>query len=85
MKKFLIFFIWILSLIFAITYFHENPEIVVKIKKYFKNEKNIIIAQEEGEIYRKPGNSFLVEISEVLSFSEKTAFVIHDKENLIQF
>ena len=82
MKKFLTFFIWILSLIFAITYFHENPELVVKIKKYFKNEKNIIVAQEEGEIYRKPGNSFLVEISEVLSFSEKTAFVIHSKENL---
>jgi len=82
MKKFLTFFIWILSLIFTITYFHENPELVVKIKKYFKNEKNIIVAQEEGEIYRKPGNSFLVEISEVLSFSEKTAFVIHDKENL---
>ena len=82
MKKFLIFFIWILSLIFAIIYFHENPEFVEKIKKFFKNEKNIIIAQQEGEIFRKPGNSFLVEISEVLSFSKKTAFVIHDKKNL---
>ena len=82
MKKFLIFFIWILSLIFAIIYFHENPEFVEKIKKFFKNEKNIIIAQQEGEIFRKPGNSFLVEINEVLSFSEKSAFVVHDKGNL---
>ena len=82
MKKLLIFFVWILSLIFTIIYFHENPELVEKIKKYFKNDKNILIAQQEGEIFRKPGNSFLVEISEVLSFSEKTAFVIHDEEIL---
>ena len=82
MKKLLIFFVWILSLIFTIIYFHENPELVEKIKKYFKNDKNILIAQQEGEIFRKPGNSFLVEISEVLSFSEKTAFVNHDEENL---
>ena len=82
MKKILIFFIWILSIIFTIIYFHENPEIVEKIKKYFKNEKDIVIAQQEGEIFRKPANSFLVEISEVLSFSEKTAFIIHDKEIL---
>ena len=82
MKKFLFFFTWVLSLIFAIIYFHENPEVVGKIKKYFKNEKNIKILQQEGEIFRKPGNSFLVEISQVLSFSEKTAFVIHNKEIL---
>jgi hypothetical protein len=82
MKKLLIFFIWIVSLIFTIIYFHENPELVEKIKKYFKNDKNLLIAQQEGEIFRKPGNSFLVEVSEVLSFSEKTAFVIHDKEIL---
>jgi len=82
MRSFLIIFIWFLSLIFTIIYFHENPELVEKIKKYFKNEKNIKVAQQEGEIFRKPGNSFLVEISEVLSFSEKTAFIIHDEENL---
>ncbi len=82
MKKFLIFFIWILSLFFSIIHFHENPEVVEKIKKYFKTEKNIIIEQQEGEIFRKPGNSFLVEIREVISFSEKTAFVIHDKDIL---
>ena len=82
MKKILIFFIWIISLIFTTIYFHENPEVVEKVKNFFKNEENIIIAQQEGEVFRKPGNSFLVEVSEVLSLSEKTAFVIHDKEIL---
>ena len=80
MKKFLIFFVWLLSLIFSAIYTYENPEVVEKIKKYFKNDKDIVIAQQEDNIFRKPGNSFIVEISEMLSFSEKTAFVIHKKE-----
>ena len=58
MKKILIFFIWIISLIFTTIYFHENPEVVEKVKNFFKNEENIIIAQQEGEVFRKPGNSF---------------------------
>ena len=82
MKKFLIFFIWILSLIFTTIHFHENPELVEKIKKYFQNDKKLLVAQQEGKIFRKPGNSFLVEISEVITFSEKTAFVMHEEEIL---
>ena len=80
MKKYLIIFAWLLSLIITTVHFNENPELVEKIKEYFKNDMKMTTMQPQQEdgIYRTPGNSFLVEVSEELSFSEKTAFVIHD-------
>ena len=65
MKKILIFFIWILSIIFISGYIHENPELVEKIKKNFKDDKNLVLGSQEGEILRSPGNSFMIEFSKV--------------------
>ena len=42
----------------------------------------MVLGAEEGDILRTPGNSFMLEFSKVLSFSEKTAFIIHDKDIL---
>ena len=82
MKKFSIILLWLASVVLISLYTYENKEIMDKAKNYFKRDKNLVILQQEGEIFRKPGNSFLIEISEVVSFSQKTAFIIHDKEIL---
>ena len=89
MKKILIIFVWFLSLVLAILYEHENPELVEKIKNYFKDDKNVVLGSKEGDILRSPGNSFMLEFSNVFSFSEtksslKTAFIIHN-EKLLKF
>jgi len=82
MKNFLIILFWIISLILVSLHIHENPEIIEKAKRYFKNEKNLELESQTGEILRSPGNSFLLEFSNVLPFSEKTSFVIHDGKQL---
>jgi len=80
MKKLLIFSIWVLSIVFVSGYIHENPELVEKIKNNFKDDKNVVLGSKEGDILRSPGNSFMLEFSKVFSFSEKTAFIIHNEE-----
>jgi len=82
MKKLLILLVWFLTLVLTIIYAHENPELVEKIKNYFKEDKNIVLGSKEGEILRSPGNSFMLEFSNVFSFSEKTAFIIHNQKLL---
>ena len=82
MKKFSIILLWLASVVLIGLYTYENPEIIDKAKNYFTGDKNLVVLQQEGEVFRKPGNSFLIEISEVVSFSQKTAFIIHDKEIL---
>ena len=82
MKKFSIILLWLASVVLISLYTYENPEIIEKTKNYFKEDKNLLILRQESEIFRRPGNSFFIEFSEVVSFSEKTAFIIHDKEIL---
>ena len=82
MKKFSIILLWLASVVLISLYTYENPEIIEKTKNYFKGDKNLVVLRQKGEISRRPGNSFFIEFSEVVSFSEKTAFIIHDKEIL---
>jgi len=82
MKKFLIFFIWFLSLILISLYVHENPEFIEKIKEKFKDDRIIVFEPEEGNIERSLGNSFILEFSEAISFSGRTSFIIHDEKFL---
>ena len=81
-KKLSIFFFWFLSLILTSIYIHENPELIEEVKKNLKDDKILVLAVEEEDILTTPGNSFILEFSKVLSFSEKTAFIIHDKDIL---
>ena len=84
MKKFLFLFIWLLSLIGTSLYIHERPEIIELIKHIVKEYKNPEIKKEKISIQRVLANSFAVEYANVISLSEKTAFVIH-KENVSKF
>ena len=81
-KKLSIFFFWFLSLILTGIYIHENPELIEEVKKNLKDDKIFVLAVEEEDIMASPGNSFILEFSKVISFSERTAFVVHDKEIL---
>ena len=82
MRKLFIVIIWLISLVFTSVYFYENPELIEKVKKNFEDDKTLVLGSKEGDILRTPGNSFMLEFSKVLSFSEKTAFIIHDKDIL---
>ena len=89
MKKFIFILFWIVSLIAASIYTYENPEALDRIKNSFAKHIPPKVQFEQGPSQRAIGNSFAVEFSEVISFSEKTAFIIYnndtldfDKENL---
>ena len=78
MKLFFIILFWIISLVSISIYVYENPEKVENVKRFFENKKNVVIESEEGSLLRADGNSFVIEFSKELAFSEKTAFIIHD-------
>ena len=85
MKKLLLIFGWLFSLVAISLYVYENPEKIEIIKDYFnKNKTPEIILDDGGEIQRQPGNSFIIEFQKVVSLSEKTAFIVHD-ENIQDF
>ena len=84
MKKLLFILIWLFSLIAISIYVNENPGKIEIIKNYFSKEKMPVLALDDGEIQRQPGNSFLIEFQKVVSLSEKTAFIVHD-ENIQDF
>ena len=82
-KKYLfkIFFIiiWFLTLVFASFWGYENPEKVEILKSYFKKNIPPRINKEKNVYEKVIANSFTVKFSKVVSLSEKTAFIISDK------
>ena len=76
-----IFFIlfWILTVIITSIWSYENHDKLEAIKSYFlKNKKPKVKANTE-EVFVRAANSFLVEVSKMISLSEKTAFVVFEK------
>ena len=55
MKKFIILFLWFLSLVASVIWSYENPEKVERLKDYFKNKKN-----HEIKIAEDPSKSSLL-------------------------
>ena len=81
MKKIILTLIWIVSLVIVSIYTYENPEKYEKIKNYFKKNKTTTdLKHKEGKIFRSPGNSFVIEFAQEISFDEKTAFAIYDEK-----
>ena len=83
-KKILIILIWLLSLVIISIYTYENPDKLELIKNYFSKAKKHEIKFSGTPILTMPGNSFIVGVSKEFSFTEKTAFLIHD-ENVLNF
>ena len=85
MKKFLFLLVWLLSLIATSLYIYERPELIEGIKYYFVELKKPNIKKEvSSEVHKVLANSFAVEFSNIISLSEKTAFIVHD-ENILNF
>ena len=85
MGKFILILIWLASLIIAGIYAYENPETIELIKRNFKKHPSFSrIEFEQDPSNLSIGNSFAVEFSQEISFSEKTAFIVHD-ENVLNF
>jgi len=82
MKKILFILGWLLSLTLISLYTHENPETIERMKNYFTKDKAPRLKAIQDQIHRKPANSFIIEFSKVLSISERTAFIVHDKNTL---
>ena len=79
MKKFfIVFLIWLISLIYSIVWTFENPEKIEKIKSFFKKNQKTSISSIEGETKIITANSFDVRLNQVISLKEKTAFIIYD-------
>ena len=77
--SFLLLIFWIISLLFTSLWTYENPENVEIIKSYFEKKRKpdtSITREDTTEIL---ANSYSVQISKILSLSEKTAFVTYDK------
>ena len=83
-KKILIILIWFLSLVFTCIYTYENPDKFELIKNYLSKAKKQEIKFSGTPILTMPGNSFIVAVSKEFSFTERTAFLIHD-ENVLNF
>ena len=63
MKKSFLFFLWFVSIIYAVIWTFENPEKIEKIKSEFKkNEKpeNKIVT---GKVKKISANSFAIKLS----------------------
>ena len=84
MRIFIFILIWSVSVIIASIYTYENPELIERIRYKFEKTlpTKIIFAK---DLYKVSiGNSFVVEFSQEISFSEKTAFIVHN-ENVLNF
>ena len=86
MRKFIFIFIliWLVSVIIASIYTYEHPETIERIKYNFEKHLPSKVKFEQGPYNVSIGNSFVVEFSQEISFSEKTAFIVHD-ENVLNF
>ena len=83
-KKILIILIWFLSLIIVSIYTYQNPDKFELIKTYFSKAEKREIKFSGTPIIIMSGNSFIVGVSKEFSFTERTAFLIHD-ENVLNF
>ena len=84
MRKFIFILIWLVSVIIASIYTYENPEVIESIRHNFEKHLPSKVKFEQGPYNVSIGNSFVVEFSQEISFSEKTAFIVHD-ENVLNF
>ena len=76
MKK-LFFFLWFVSIIFAVVWTFENPEKIEKIKSEFKKNEKVEINITKVKGKKIFANSFSIDLTQVLENTSKTAFVTY--------
>ena len=85
MKKnfFLLFIIlfWILSLLLSTIWGYSNPEKIEILKSFYKKNKKPDLEIIQSNVKKIIANSFYVELSQIISLSEKTAFIVYEDNN----
>ena len=83
MKKifFIIFIFWILSLLLATIWGYENPEKIEIFKSFYKKNKKPEFEIVQSNTKKIRANSFHVELSQIISLSERTAFIVYEDNN----
>jgi len=79
MKKFFIFVLWFVTIICTAIWTFENPEKIEKIKSQFKKNKKIETKNVTTESKKISANSFVINLTQVIENTNKTAFVIYPK------
>ena len=74
--------LWIISLLLALIWSYENPENIEYFKNYIKKNKEIKAEKVDSVDEKIIANSFLVKLSQIISLSEKTAFVVYPDKKL---
>ena len=75
---FIIFTLWLLTILFTAIWTFENPEKIEKIKSHFKKKQKVQVEVDEDEGQKFIANSFSVEVKKILDFNDKTAFVSYN-------
>jgi aldose sugar dehydrogenase len=82
MKKSLLFFLitffWFISLLIAIIWGYDNPEKIEVGKNFYKKKEIPKFEDIKNSSKKIIANSFTVELSQILSLSEKTAFITYN-------
>ena len=85
MKKnfFLLFIIlfWLASLLLSIIWGYENPDKIEFFKSFYKKDKKPDSEIIQSYAKKIRANSFYVELTQKISLSEKTAFVVYEDNN----
>ena len=81
MKIFFIILAWFITILSAIIYSNENKDQIDLIKYNFNQKLSPKVAVVDSPPNHVIGNSFMIDVSEIISFSKKTAFIIHEKNN----
>jgi len=79
MKKLFIFVLWFVTIIYTAIWTFENPEKIEKIKSQFKKNKKIETKNVTTESKKISANSFVINLTQVIENTNKTAFVIYPK------
>ena len=79
MKKLFIFVLWFVTIIYTVIWTFENPEKIEKIKSQFKKNKKIETKNVTTESKKISANSFVINLTQVIENTNKTAFVIYPK------
>ena len=75
-----IILLWIITIALAIIWSYENPEKVENLKSFYKKQKIPLVEASDTIAVKKIANSFTVNLSQIASLSQKTAFIIYEDE-----
>ncbi len=78
---FIYLIIWLITLVLVSIWTFENPDKIELIKNIYKKNTTPISNKETKEIVKIEGNSFFLNYEKIISLSQKTSFLLYEKNN----